>query len=457
MTPAETQKELSMNGIYQVILPSENQQEAPRTGVYNVRDYGAKTDPLPLQTEAFQKAIDACAAAGGGTVLVPPGIYRIGTIRLRSHVTLRLENGALLRGPDSIDDYFKYPFAWELYSHTMSLIYAVGERNIRICGEGKIDFNGIAFANTEKLCIGDDVPESLHTDAHYEMPGRDFRPNRLLFFSRCDEIEISGVTFVDSPTWTLVFDRCSNLRLHDFQVRNNMRIPNNDGIHCCGCRDVLIRGCLFECGDDCIALTSISRETEVNENILISDCIFRSASAAIRIGFQGGKIRNVLIQNCIIRDSNRGIAVFAGKGGWVENVSVDSVMIETRIYAGSWWGKGEPMTVCSSEESATIRNLSLRNAVIRSENGFVVSCVNASVSNLVLENLNMEIGYGTRRPWFGRTIDLAPNPSKDAPDPRRHIPWLWSEGNAGLCFRNISVQRRPGEKIPFDEKEWILK
>ena len=77
MTPEETQKELSMNGIYQVILPSENQQEAPRTGVYNVRDYGAKTDPLLLQTEAFQKAIDACATAGGGTVLVPPGIYRI--------------------------------------------------------------------------------------------------------------------------------------------------------------------------------------------------------------------------------------------------------------------------------------------------------------------------------------------------------------------------------------------
>ena len=118
-------------------LESSFSREAERTGVCNVRDYGAKTDPLLLQTEAFQKAIDACAAAGGGTVLVPPGIYRIGTIRLRSHVTLRLENGALLRGPDSIDDYFKYPFAWELYSHTMSLIYAVGERNIRICGEGK--------------------------------------------------------------------------------------------------------------------------------------------------------------------------------------------------------------------------------------------------------------------------------------------------------------------------------
>lgn len=425
--------------------------------MYDITEFNAVPGTESLQTAAVQSAIDACAAAGGGTVVVPPGVFRIGTVRLRSRVTLKLENGAVLRGPDSIGDYLKYPFAWELYSATTPLIYAVGEHNIRICGEGTIDFNGMAFADTEKLCIGGEVPEELRIDAHYEMPPRDLRPNRLVFFHTCEDVEISGVTFVDSPTWTLVFHCCAFLRLHDFRVKNNLRIPNNDGIHCCGCRDVVVSGCFFECGDDCIAVTSISDESAVSERFVISGCIFRSASAALRIGFQAGKVRDVLVRDCIIRDSNRGIAVFAGKGGFVENVSADGLVIETRMYAGYWWGKGEPLVVCSSDGGASIRDISLRNAMIRSENGITVFCVNGSVSGVRLENLNVDIAYGTRRPWVGGVIDLAPAPGREAPDARKAIPWLWAAGGAEIHSSRIAVRRRCGGVIPFHTEEMILK
>lgn len=425
--------------------------------IYDITSFGAVAGLEALQTAAIQSAIDACAAAGGGTVLVPPGVYRTGTIRLRSNITLKLENGAVLRGPDSIDDYLKYPFAWELYAYTVSLIYAVDEHNIRICGEGVIDFNGIAFANTDKLCIDENMPQALHVDAHYEMPPRDRRPNRLVFFLACEDVEISGVMFADSPTWTLVFHRCTFLRLHDFHVKNNLRIPNSDGIHCCGCKDVIVSGCFFNCGDDCIAITSISDESAVSERIVIADCIFQSVSAALRIGFQAGKVRDVWVRNCIIRESNRGIAIFAGAGGFVENVSIDGILIDCRMYAGYWWGKGEPMVVCSSDAGAPICNISLRNAVIRAENGIIVSAVNGSISKLRLENLNMQIAYGSRRPWCGGKIDLAPNPGKDAPDAQRSIPWLWSEGGAEIDFTHISAQHKAGETVAFDTKELIQK
>ena len=412
--------------------------------VFNIKDY-----------PDVQAAIDACGEAGGGTVLIPAGTYRIRTIKLYSNMVLHLEAGAVLIGPDSIEDYACYDFPWELYKFTLPLIYAEYAHNIQITGKGKIDFNGRKFAKKDKISIADNIPTEFREDAHYAMPGRDERPNRLVFFRECENIEISGVTFADSPTWTLVFHRCSGLDLHDFRVENNLRIPNNDGIHCCGCRDVMIRGCSFCCGDDGIAITSISDESAVNERILISDCIFQSRSAAIRIGFQGGKVRDVQIRNCMIHDSNRGLTIFAGKGGFVKNVSIDGLTLDTRIFAGYWWGKGEPLVICSSEADSPIENISFRNAVIRSENSIIVSGVDGSISGVSLENLNMELGYGTRRPWYGKQIDLSPNPGKGAPDAETSIPWLWTDGNSQITKERILVRRKNGETICFSTEEVI--
>lgn len=412
--------------------------------VFNIKDH-----------PDLQSAIRACGNAGGGTVLVPAGTYRIGTIELCSNMVLQLEDGAVLLGPDSMEQYTRYPFPWELYQFTVPLIYAENVHNVRICGGGKIDFNGRMFALKDKISIADGLPSEFREDAHYGMPGRDERPNRLVFFKECKNIEIFGVTFADSPTWTLVFHRCSGVRLHDFRVENDFRIPNNDGIHCCGCKDVIISGCFFHCGDDGTAVTSISDESAISERILISDCIFQSRSAAIRLGFQAGKVRDVRIRNCIVYDSNRGIAIFAGKGGFVENVSIDGITLDTRIFAGYWWGKGEPMTICSSDAASPIRNIALRNAVIRSENSIIISGIENSVSGVSLENLDMKISYGTRRPWFGKQIDLAPNPGKTAPDAEKSIPWLWSDGNSGIHYEKIHVRRNDAENIPFETKEVI--
>ncbi len=434
---------------------SESYEKENKMSIYRITEYGAKPDIAELQTAAIQSAIDACAKAGGGTVYVPTGFYRTGTIQLYSNITLYLENGAVLKGPDNIEDYRKYPFAWTLYPYTIALILAVNAKNIRICGEGAIDFNGIAFAKTDKLSVNPETPAELLTDVHYEMPERDKRPNRLVFFQSCEDVEISGVTFIDSPTWTLVFHDCSFLKLHDFRVKNDLRIPNNDGVHCCGCKDVIISGCFFNCGDDCIAVTCIADESLVNERFVISDCIFQSASAALRLGFMGAKLKDFVIRNSIIRDSNRGIAIFAGENGWVENISVDGLTIDTRIYAGYWWGKGEPLVICSSDKNAYIRNIEFRNTVIRAENSIIVSGMDSSVSDVRIDNARIELAYGTRRPWFGSQIDLCPNKCKPAPEAEKNIPWLWRDGGSEVESTRINVRRKEGEQIEFDTKEMI--
>jgi polygalacturonase len=269
-------------------------------------------------------------------------------------------------------------------------------------------------------------------------------------------VEISGVTLKDSPTWTLVFHNSDFINIHHIRVENDLRIPNNDGIHCCGCRDVIISNSFFCCGDDCIAITSISDGEIVSERFVISDCIFKSVSAAIRIGFQDSKVRDVLLQNCIIRESNRGIAVFAGKNGFVENIRMNNLIIDCRIYAGYWWGKGEPLVLCSAEKESRIRNIFLNNAQIRAENSIIVSGTDGSISGVVLENLQIQLNYGSRRPWFGKEIDLSPHPRKAALPAEKQIPWLWSDGRSGIQWQNIRHFCKEDSVHLFDTAEVLI-
>ena len=79
---------------------------------YNILDFGAKNDTTQLSTEALQQAIDRCSVEGGGRVLVPAGQYKIGTIVLRSHVNLHLEQGATLFGSTDLCDYLPQKSAY---------------------------------------------------------------------------------------------------------------------------------------------------------------------------------------------------------------------------------------------------------------------------------------------------------------------------------------------------------
>ncbi len=425
--------------------------------IYDVKDFGARAGAETLQTKAIQAAADKCRDAGGGTINIPPGIFRTGTVRLYSNTTLHLEPGALLLGPKRIEDYSPIPFVWEFYPHTCSVIYAMDAENIRITGKGTIDFNGRAFVRWNELTTGlpeekrEMLSEELMKDCHYEMPPRDKRPNRLIFFHKCRNVELSGISLKDSPTWGAVFSSCEQVRVCSVNIDNHMQVPNSDGIHCCGCKDVLITGCFIVSGDDCIALTGIADESEISERILISDCTFRSASSAVRIGFNGGKLRNIMLRNLIIHDSNRGIAIFAGQGGRVEDVSISDLQISTRIYAGPWWGKGEAIVICEGDPEAKIRGINIDRITVKSENSIII----VGGTDIRLRDIQLEMSYGKARPLYGNKLDLAPHPARQAPDATRSIPWLIAQDVNDLVTENINVSRKSGEIHNFNTKENI--
>lgn len=428
--------------------------------IYDITKYGAKAQDDFFSTEAIQSALDACHKAGGGLVLVPAGTYRTGSIQLYSDIELHLESGASLIGPDNCDKYTKLPYSWELYPYTMTLIYAENAKNVKISGTGKIDFNARAFALHDKICTG--LPEEkrgLLTDellgeCHYEMPPREKRPSRLIFFNECENVEISGITLVDSPTWTIVFNKCNKILTTKLRIDNDLRVSNCDGIHCCGCRDVIISDCNFTCGDDCIALTGISDYNETVENVLISNCIFSSASAAVRIGFLASKVKNILINNLIIRNSNRGIAIFAGEDGTVSNVKITNLIVDTHIFAGPWWGKGEALVLCAAHANSLIEDISVNGVTVSAENSTVIYGVNKNIRNVRLHDWNIRLSYGKARPLYGSSYDLAPHQSFPAPDARKELPWLYVEGVEQPATENIRVTSNH-EEYEFSTKEIV--
>ena len=245
---------------------------AAKPAVFSIRDYGAVGDGKTLETIAINKAIEACAAAGGGQVLFPPGRYLSGTLHLKSHITLFLEAGATLIGTTKLDQY-QYPklpaflpeAKWGKWHR--ALILGDGLENIAIAGQGVIDGNKVFDPTGEERMRG---------------------PHTLVLIN-CRKVAVRDVSFVDSANYAIFF------QISDYVDIRNVKFTGGwDGVHFRGapdrpCRNVIITGCQFFTGDDSIA-------GRYWENTLISDCIVNSSCNGIRLI---GPARNLIIHDCL--------------------------------------------------------------------------------------------------------------------------------------------------------------
>jgi polygalacturonase len=416
----------------------------------SIADHGAIADGRTLNSAAIQAAVDACARSGGGTVLVPAGVWLTGSVQLKSHVTLQLENGAVLRGSPKLADYPPNGFKHLELGETRSLLWAIDQEDVAVCGDGLIELADRPFFAWDQLRTG--LPPAK--DAQLQDWQRKQcvvtaldRPTQPLFFHHCRRVRFEGVTITHSPCWTLVFSGCDGVQVHGIRIDNDLQVPNNDGIHFTGTSNIIVSDCSIRGGDDAIAVSAITDPASPCENITITNCNLSSRSAAIRFGYRAAKVRNVSVSNLVIRDSQRGIFLNAGDDGYVENVTISNVTLDTHLFAGAWWGKGEPLVICAADsKSAHIRGVTISHVRGSAENSVVIVGDHRNVSDVTLEDWTIAYRYSLNSPLYGQEIDIAPaapRPSALTPD---RLPWLYAESVNGLHVRNVRFEPAAGSR-----------
>ncbi len=302
----------------------------PKGKVLDVTAFGAKGDGSALNTKAIQAAIDACPV--NGTVLIPQGTFVTGALFLKSHITLEIAKGGVLKGSVNDADYLPYINnrfeGWEMKTYA-SLINAgvmnnkggYAAEDISIKGGGTISGGSNTLA---KIMIGKD--------------GLRCR-GRLILLMNCRNVEIQGLNIQDSPSWTIHYIYSKGITCHDLNIVST--ILNGDGLDPDSSEDSYIFNCTFSTGDDCIAIKSgknpegytIGKPTR---NVRITDCNFVKGHG-ISIGSEiSGGVSDVLVQDCKAGALLHGMQIKGTKerGGYVKNVTVaDCQLLQITVYS----------------------------------------------------------------------------------------------------------------------------
>ena len=322
----------------------------------DVTTYGATPDGRGDCTAAFAAAIEACHAAGGGRVVVPAGVYRTGSIHLRSHVDLHLEPASILLFDTDPAAYLPLVRTrWqgiEAWSYS-PLIYAVDCTHVAITGTGTLDgqadhehwwpWSGLTehgstpgsnpqmedWPGLEKLAA-----DGVDVDQRRLGPGWHLRPSFVQLY-RCTDVNIEGITIIRSPMWQIHPVLCERVRVAEVTLASAG--PNNDGCDPECCTDVVITGCHFAVGDDCVAIKSGRgadglRVGVPSRNVVIEDCVMRSRFGAVTLGSElTGGIENVYVRRCRLggADLHHGLHLKtnATRGGFIRNVNLDRIEI----------------------------------------------------------------------------------------------------------------------------------
>jgi polygalacturonase len=312
---------------------------------FDITKYGAVADNTTDIKPALDKAIAACHAAGGGRVIVPAGDWFIkGPIHLKSHVNLHLAEGATVNFSTVPSDYEPVVFTRFEGTEVMNLsplIYAYEQEDIAITGKGT--FHG--RASDKNWWIWRDGKDGIKRarafgDKKVPVRQRIFGVNdglRPVFVQpyRCKNVLIEGGTFRDSPMWFLNPTLCQNVTIRNVSTIGHG--PNNDGCDPECSKDVLIAGCHFDNGDDCIAIKS-GRDADgrrvgvPSENIIIRNCKMLDGHGGVVIGSEmSGGVRSVFAEDCEMDSPNldRALRIKSNsfRGGFVENVHFRNVKV----------------------------------------------------------------------------------------------------------------------------------
>lgn len=396
----------------------------------NILNFGAIGDGQFMNTQAFADAI-AVAKRTGEAVLVPAGTFLTGTINLRG-VSMHLEAGAVIKASSDLADYPVQDYHHNEMGDLRALIVNLRCDNVSITGSGTIDFSGHTFYDMDEYVVPPGkVPFTDAQKLECTHPIGE-RPAQCLFMHGAKNLTVSGITLIDSPCWTLTFSECENVKITGLTIDTDLNIPNDDGIHISACKGVIISDCHISSGDDCIALSCITNWEKPCEDVVITNCVLKSCSKAIVVGYMYSVVRNVLITNCIIRESNRALCFMCNdECGLIENVRVTGCILDTRIRAGGWWGNGEPILMMVNRQDyhippeqkpqrvtdCSVRNVIITGVTCMGENAIGIAATSGAIREVILRDVDFIRKPSANIALKGFTFDMAPGRELvDAPE-----------------------------------------
>ena len=368
---------MTQKSIVFLFLLIVSQQVFSQKTQYNIKDFGAMGDGVTICTAAINSAIEKCSLNGGGTVVVPVGIFLSGSILMKKNVELYLEIGSTLLASTDKNDFPKG-----------ALIYAQDLSNIAITGFGTIDGNG----ELQRTMIG--------------KAGTGFRQQSIRMVS-CRQIRIEGIRLINTGTWVQHYFNCEDLFIDRIEVYTHSN-HNNDATDIDGCRRVVISNSIFDSDDDAITLKSTS--TAPTEDVVITNCVISSCYNAIKAGTESiGGFRNISISNCVVKPSwNKSLAVYSilrdaqtaialeiVDGGVMEGVSINNITVEgTRcpLYIRLGNRGRKPSATDPDPPVGKLRNVGISNIIAYNTANFCSSITGIPgyyIENVTIDNIQI--------------------------------------------------------------------
>lgn len=395
-------------------------QKAPT--VIDVTKYGAIGDGKTLDTKAIQKAIDAAAKLGNGTrVLVPSNHqYLISTIILKSNIEFHLQGNAQLLVSTKKEDY-----------SVEGSVIANDVKNLKISGTGSINGRALEFMS--------------HYDTTKEiwMP-KDWRP-KLFILTKCKDLEITDITIEKAPSWSLHMLGCENVLIDGVKIKNNLDVPNCDGIDPDHCRNVEICNCEISCGDDAIVVKTTQQEIDYgpSANIWVHDCSLETQDSGLKIGTETTQdIYNIVFERCVIKTSCRGLTIQLRDEGDVYNIVFKDLNFTSRYHSDPWWGRGEAISLTAIPRTAETKIGKIHTVLIKNVKGIAENSIRINgtkesrISTIRLDNVYVTLNRWTKYP--GDLFDNRPTKAYDGIE-AHDTPGIFIRYSDGVVVENCSV------------------
>ena len=391
--------------------------------VFDARKFGAAGDGKSLDTAAIQGAIDAAAAAGGGQVLIPGGRkYLVSTLVLKSGIDFHLADDAELLAST---DRRHYPEGAD------GILTCDGARNLKITGTGNINGRSPEFMTT------------------FDKEGEiwrfgPFRP-KIFVLTACQGLEIRDISFGQAAFWGLHMLGCEHVLVDGIKIRNQLDVPNCDGIDPDHCRDVEIKNCDIVCGDDAIVVkaTRQARDFGPSANITVTDCVMETKDSALKIGTETtADVHHVRFERCRAKSCCRGITIQLRDEGSVHDIEFRDIQFTSRYQAAPWWGRGEAISFTAIPRAAggkigQIRDIQVRNVTARAENSVRIDGTPESrIGRVLLEGLDLTMDRWT--PYPGPVFDNRPTTAYEAVEAHR-TPAIHVRHADGVTVRDCKI------------------